>query len=269
MEDVQEQGSVRTGGVPELPPAMRSSRQNGIPEQSSASKSVPELGLVCLNTELREREIFCSRTMRLASICAPGGLDKLRQKALANCRDLKSLIMWNDLHQIPALRLSSELFPHKSNPAAPSYDLEFAQPILAEVGQLARILGQRLTFHPGQYNVVATPREDVFAKTIADLDWHAEVLDRMGCDQHGVMVVHGGGLYGNKERTIERWVRNYWRLPERVRRRLVLENCEKNFNIEDCLRVSQMINIPVVFDTHHHACYQRLHPREALGDGAT
>ena len=44
-------------------------------------------------------------------------------------------------------------------------------------------------------------------------------------------------------------------LPENVRKRLVLENCEKNFSIEDCLEVSDKVNIPVVFDTHHFECY--------------
>ena len=49
-------------------------------------------------------------------------------------------------------------------------------------------------------------------------------------------------------------------LPENVKRRLVLENCEKNFSIEDCLEISDRINIPVVFDTHHFECYKLLHP---------
>ena len=47
-----------------------------------------------------------------------------------------------------------------------------------------------------------------------------------------------------------------------VRRFVVLENCEKCFSIEDCLRVSKEVNIPVVFDTHHYACYCQLHPEE-------
>ena len=51
-------------------------------------------------------------------------------------------------------------------------------------------------------------------------------------------------------------------LPENVRKRLVLENCEKCFSIKDCLRISDKVNIPVVFDTHHFECYKLLHPNE-------
>ena len=130
------------------------------------------------------------------------------------------------------------MFPHKGNAAAPSYDFEFARPLLEEAGALAKSLGHRLTFHPGQFNVVGTPSEETFAKTIAELDWHAEVLDIMGCDQDSIMVVHGGGVYGDKPATIARWAQNFRRLPERVRRRLVLENCEKCYSVADCLEIS-------------------------------
>ena len=77
-----------------------------------------------------------------------------------------------------------------------------------------------------------------------------------------VMVVHGGGIYGDKEKTKERWCVNFYRLPKNVQSRLVLENCEKCFSIEDCLEISSKINIPVVFDTHHYECYNKLHPSE-------
>ena len=51
-------------------------------------------------------------------------------------------------------------------------------------------------------------------------------------------------------------------LPDKVKRRLVLENCERCFSIKDCLDVSREIGIPVVFDTHHFECYKLLHPDE-------
>ena len=58
-------------------------------------------------------------------------------------------------------------------------------------------MNQRLTFHPGQYNVVGTPCKN-FEQTINDLKCHADILDLMGCNEHSVMVVHGGGVYGDK-----------------------------------------------------------------------
>lgn len=220
-----------------------------------------QFGLCCINTVLRKRDIFCSRTRTLATL-ARTGADDLRKCSLTNCADLIKMIEWNAVNGVRVLRISSDLFPHKSNLKAPQYDFEFAKPILSQIGKLARKYKQRLIFHPGQYNVVGTPKEDVFEGTCRDLDWHAEVLDLMGCDQDSIMVVHGGGLYGDKKATIARWIKNYSRLPKRVQLRLVLENCEKCFSVGDCLEVSAATGVPVVFDTHHFDCYKQLHPSE-------
>ena len=88
----------------------------------------------------------------------------------------------------------------------------------------------------------------------------------MGVDS--VMVVHGGGMYGDKEKTKIRWCEQFQELPENVKKRLVLENCEKSFSIKDCLEVSNRINIPIVFDTHHFECYKLLHPDEDFEDAS-
>ena len=50
-------------------------------------------------------------------------------------------------------------------------------------------------------------------------------------------------------------------MPDNIRRRLVLENCE-NF-IEDCIEISNVC-VPVVLDTHHYDCYCQLHPKETF-----
>ena len=91
-----------------------------------------------------------------------------------------------------------------------------------------------------------------------------EVLDLMELDANSVIVVHGGGIYGDKDKTINRWCQQFYQLPENVQRRLVIENCERCFSIEDCLQVSSKINIPVVFDTHHFECYQQIHPDQTF-----
>jgi UV DNA damage endonuclease len=170
--------------------------------------------------------------------------------------------MWNESQGIRVLRISSGLFPHYSNPRVVDYDMEFADKLLKKIGEVARNLGHRLTFHPGQYNVVGTPNEKTFQQTIRNLSYHAEVLDRMDMGSDSVMVVHGGGMYGDKEETKKRWCKNYMRLPKAIRKRLVLENCEKCFSIKDCLDVTAIINIPIVFDTHHYECYKLMHPTE-------
>lgn len=215
-----------------------------------------QLGLCCMNTI----GTFCSRKPIIETI-EKKSLEYLYEIVEENIKDLVKLIEWNYQNGISVLRISSGLIPHKSNQRIKFGSLDRFQHLFDSVGELARRYRQRLTFHPGQYNVVGTPNEEAFLNTVLDLDYHAEVLDRLGCDQDSVMVIHGGGLYNeSKEKNIMRWKNGFNRLPERVRRRLVIENDERAYNIEDCLKISSETGIPVVFDTHHHDCYIATHP---------
>jgi len=194
------------------------------------------------------------------------GIDALKNKILQNLRDVLTIMDWNEANGIKVYRMSSEMFPHKSNEKVEDYNFDFAIDLLREIGNKSKLYKQRLTFHPGQYNVVGTPNKKCFEQTIRDLSYHAEVMDLMELDHNSVMVVHGGGIYGNKEETKERWSVQFDLLPEKIKRRFVLENCEKCYSIIDCLEMSEKNNIPVVFDTHHFECYKKLHPDEDFED---
>ena len=224
-----------------------------------------QLGLCCLNTQLRAQKpsVFASRTIILKTL-ADKGVDFLKEKILQNLRDVLTIMDWNEENGIKVYRLSSEMFPHKSNPKAPDYTFDFAKNLLKQIGDKSREYNQRLTFHPGQFNILGSPHEKVLLNTITDLDYHASVLDLMGMDQNSVMVIHGGGTYGDKPETIKRWCRNYETLPIHIKRRLVLENCERCFSVADCIEISKKTGVPVIFDTHHYTCYNILHPDETL-----
>lgn len=228
----------------------------------STNKPV-QLGLCCLNITLKNLNppIYHSRKI-IKRIIVRDGMDELKRRILLNLQDLIKMILWNEENGIKVFRLSSELFPHKSNKEFIEYDFEFAKSYLKEIGELSRSLNQRLTFHPGQYNVLGTPFNDKLKKTIDDLTYHAEVLELMGMGKDSVIVIHGGGLYGNKELTKHRWCDNYNTLEANVRDRVVLENCERMFSIKDCLDISNECGVPIVFDTHHFECYKLLQPKE-------
>ena len=228
----------------------------------SHNKSV-QLGLCCMNITLRNQFIptYASRTIIQRKI-KELGIDELKSRVTKNLEDLIKMIEWNENNGIKVFRISSDLFPHKTNPDVESYTFDFAKELLKKAGDLAKKYNQRITMHPGQYNVVGTPNAKAFEKTINDLEYQATVLDLMGMGKDSVMVVHGGGIYGDKELTKQRWCDQFYKLPKNVQQRLVLENCEKCFSIKDCLDVSKKISIPVVFDTHHFDCYNKLHPEE-------
>ena len=241
------------------------------------------LGLCCLNMTLRAQKpsVFASRGITLKKLVEleglSGGMPEIQRRALENIDDLFSMIEWNERHNIKVFRFSSEIFPHLSNPILGEllgveipYSLEFARDKLEKLGELARHYGHRITFHPGQFNQLGAESEETLQKTITDLTAHATILDMMNCPPESILILHGGGMYckrgetrtESKRKTMERWVRNYKALPDMVRKRVVLENCEKCYSVDDLLPMCLEHNIPLVFDTHHYECYNILHPDE-------
>lgn len=233
------------------------------------SDSKLRLGLCCINTELRKKGIFSSRTVRLSTV-ETKGIDYVKELALQNIKDTESLLRENVKLGINVFRLSSEIFPHITNPKCGGYSLDFARDALWSLGEVARACNQRITAHPGQFNVLGSPNEEAVKNTIQELDMQAAIFDAMGMDCDSVMVIHGGGVYGDIESAKKRWVVNFGLLSESAQHRLVLENCEKCYNIQDCLDISNAIKetygfyVPVVVDSHHYECYNILHPDNVL-----
>ncbi len=94
------------------------------------------------------------------------------------------------LHQnIRFMRISSEMFPFASH-ATYGYSLDYCAPLLSQVGALASQLGHRLTTHPGQFTQLGSPRAEVVQSSLRELQYHAEMMDRMGLGVDGVMIVH-------------------------------------------------------------------------------
>lgn len=228
------------------------------------------LGLCCLNTTLRDSKprVFASRTIRVAGLNQQNGYVTLQERVRNNLADLITMMHWNVMNDIRVFRLSSDIFPHMSNPIVPFYGFDQFQDQLTEIGELANQMGQRLTFHPGQFNVLGTPHEHTLEKTLLELDRHAEILDRLDQGPDSIMVIHGGGYYGDKPLAMLRWAENFGFLSWRAATRLVLENCERCYSVRQCLDISQVvyemygIYVPVVVDTHHYHCYSKIHPNE-------
>ena len=210
------------------------------------------LGYCCINTELRNLGIFCSRTCRLDTLQSKG-IEYAYELAWQNINDLPAIFRWNYKNNIFLYRMSSEMFPFASHPDFYKiYDLEQFRSRLAEIGKIAEFYNQTITFHPGQYNQLTSHRESVVEKSIIDIDLHARILDMMNCKQDSVIVIHGGSKNGGKDVALERFKQNFFKLSESSRSRLVLENCEMAYTIEDLLTVSEELDIPIVIDYHHH-----------------
>ena len=196
-------------------------------------------------------------------------LNTAQEKALANIADLLPIFEWNAANGIHVFRLTSDLFPHYTDVElkevrTEEYNMEFARDALQHAGEAARKFKQRLSLHPGQYNQVASPREEVWEMTVIDLTYHAQILDEMGMGNESVICVHGGGVYGDIATTKQRWIERFHQLPDPVKRRLAIENCERCYSVVDCLEIAEACSIPLIFDCHHYECYNQIYPDKRI-----
>lgn len=151
-------------------------------------------------------------------------------------------------------RISSDFVPYCTHPDLPQFHGQVAEcrSDLAALGVAARARGIRLSLHPSQYVLLSALDPAITAKGIADVNAQAELLDAMELGPEAVVVLHLGGAYGDRDAAIARFVASFPRLSEGGRRRLVVENDESIYTVEDCLRVHEAIGTPVIFDHQHH-----------------
>ena len=135
---------------------------------------------------------------------------------------------------------------------------------------MANTHGVRVTSHPGPFNVLVSPNENVVQNTITDLTIHGQIFDMMGLSRtpYNKLNIHCNGVYGDKESALDRFCKNFERLPESVQTRLTVENDDKAsmYSVKELYDgIYKRINIPIVFDYHHHRfCDGGLSEQEAL-----
>lgn len=66
-----------------------------------------------------------------------------------------------------------------------------------------------------------SPRRQVVENAYRDLEYHNEMMERMGLDKDSVIIIHGGGVYGDKESAMARFKENYKELSQGVKNRFV------------------------------------------------
>jgi UV DNA damage endonuclease len=228
------------------------------------------LGYACINMELAEKGISTNRGMIKKTFQAKG-VEYASELALKNLQDLLKVLQWNSEKGVKVYRMSSCLFPWMSE--YEFVDMPNFESIKAEceaVGKFAEESGQRLSFHPGHFDILPSHNPDAVRRTVRDLDQHAQIMDLMGLrkDHYNTINIHIGGAYGSKETTMKRFCENFQLLQESTKKRLTVENDDKlnMYSAKDLYEgVFSIISIPIIFDYHHHRmCNGGLSEEDAL-----
>lgn len=170
---------------------------------------------------------------------------------------LREILAYLGQIEVGMYRLASSLAPYATHPEHPEFHAQVEQSAaeLAQLGEMVRRQAVRLSFHPGQFIVLNTPDDQLAARSAADIEVQAAVLDAMGLGAEAVVVTHVGGVYGDRPAALERFARRFEQLSPGARRRLVVENDDQRFGVPDVLELHGRLGIRVVFDAHHHRCH--------------
>jgi UV DNA damage endonuclease len=217
-----------------------------------------KIGYACINETLscQKPKVTTNRGM-IKKTFQSKGKEYASSLALKNVIDLIAIIRWNHKNNINFYRMSSDIFPWMSEYEFSKLpDYETIKIKLSEAGALSMKYNQRLTFHPGPFNVLCSPREDVVKKTISELNKHSEIMDMMNLSRthYNKINIHVGGVYGDKISAMNRWIEGFKKLDEGTKSRLTVENDDKAsmYSLDDLMYIHNKIGIPIVFDYHHH-----------------
>jgi len=125
----------------------------------------------------------------------------------------------------------------------------YCEQALGKVGQLARSLDVRLSFHPGPFTVLASDNDDIVHRSIEELEYHADMIRWMGYGQKFQDFkcnVHIAGRRG-----AQGIIDVYGRLSPEARNTITIENEEMKHGLDDCLVLTDY-GIPIVLDVHHN-----------------
>jgi UV DNA damage endonuclease len=226
------------------------------------------LGYACINMSMGKK-VTTNRAMVKRTFEAKG-LDYVSELALLNAKDIIKILEWNRLHGIKLFRLSSAIVPWGDGlDLTQLKDYKEIKFQLKAAGNFAKFWGMRINSHPGPFNVLPSPNEDVIQKTFADLELHGKIFDLMGLSKtpYNNINIHCNGVYGDKKSAMDRLIANFKRLSPSVRKRLTLENDDKAsmYSVKDLMYIYERTGIPIVFDYHHHQfCTGGLTEEEAL-----
>ena len=203
------------------------------------------IGYPCINLT-----VSCSSgsTFRLKSYSE----SRLEQTVKHNLECLKRILQFNLEQRIFFFRITSDLVPLASH-AVNNFDWQQRfQEDFERIGQFITKNSMRISMHPDQFTLINSISDEIFERSKEELNYHAEILDLMKLDDSAKIQIHVGGVYGDKPGSIERFITRFHELDNSIKRRLVIENDDKMYDLNDCLNISGQIHIPVLFDAFHH-----------------
>ncbi|USK31806.1 UV DNA damage repair endonuclease UvsE [Bacillus sp. F19] len=222
--------------------------------------TIVRLGYVAMSMELNNASP--SKTMTFAQFQKiddrEAAIRKLERIALLNLQNTLRLLKHNVASDIHFYRLTSRLIPLANHEEL--LDWNYMRPLkglLREIGDFAIKHNIRIDFHPDHFVLINSMQKHILKNSINTLKLHYLLLKAMGIDSTHRCVMHVGGNYKDTENSLERFVENWMVIPRPIQKMIMLENDDTSFTLEDTLYLCEKLNIPLVFDYHHHLAHHQ------------
>ncbi|MBN1151138.1 UV DNA damage repair endonuclease UvsE [candidate division WOR-3 bacterium] len=206
-----------------------------------------KIGYPCINNGMK-----CSSgsTFRIRNYSK----EILLSKISSNLSCLEKTLSFNAENGLLFFRINSGLIPFGSHPVMDfDWKVHFKTRFKA-IGDFIKKNQMRISMHPDQFTLINAKDPEIVKKSFKELQYHSDILDSMELDYTAKIQIHVGGVYGEKQKSLSRFVENYQKPPESVRKRLVVENDDRLYSLQDCQWINEKTGVPVLFDTFHHEC---------------
>jgi len=179
-------------------------------------------------------------------------MEKLKSITAQNLQHTKRILYYNIAHEIELYRFSSSIVPLATHPEVMWDFLTPFKNEWEEIGEIIHNFGLRVSFHPNQFTLFTSPREEVTINAVKDMEYHFRMLQAMNALDTGLINIHIGGAYGDKNNAINRFHQNLKQLPMEIKKHMTLENDDKTHDVKETLITCEKENIPMVLDYHHY-----------------
>lgn len=180
-------------------------------------------------------------------------VDKLIEITNNNLEALKEILKYNVKNDIHFYRLTSKLVPLATHDKV---DFDYIKPLkdkYEEIGKIINAYDLRVDTHPDQYAVLNSMDKRIVKNTIEILEYHYKILSALNI-KNKIIILHVGSSACGKKASITRFINNFNKLPNHLKKCIAVENDDKIFNIKDVLFLCKKINVPMVLDYHHYIC---------------
>jgi UV DNA damage endonuclease len=179
-------------------------------------------------------------------------MEQLKSLTALNLQHTKRILYYNIAHEIEVYRFSSSLVPLATHPEVMWDFLTPFKREWKEIGDLIKHYKLRVSFHPNHFTLFTSPREEVTINAVISMEYHFKMLKAMNALNTGLINIHIGGAYGDKNKSLDRFHQNLKKLPQKIKKHMTLENDDKTYDILETLTACEKENIPMVFDYHHY-----------------